>query len=87
MIEVKYTRRFIKSYSRLRSDIKSKVRKRVELFRERRNHSLLKVHKLHGVLEGAWSFTIDFSYRVIFEYLNEKVAIMLEVGDHNIYGK
>ena len=87
MISILYSRKFIRSYNRLDNSFKNKVKSKIKLLKNRENHGSLRVHKLHGEFTNVWSFSIDYSCRITFEYLSDKKVIMLDIGDHNIYKK
>lgn len=85
-MEIFYTVKFKREYKKLSSDIQTKAEKREVIFRKNPFSSKLKTHKLKGELDDFWSFSIDFSYRIIFELNNDKsVAIFHSVGNHDIY--
>jgi len=49
---------------------------------------LLHTHKLKGDLAGSWACTVDFEYRIVFEFVpdgkTQKEVILLEaVGTHD----
>ncbi|NEQ40660.1 MAG: type II toxin-antitoxin system mRNA interferase toxin, RelE/StbE family [Okeania sp. SIO3I5] len=51
-------------------------------------HHSLRTHKLRGDLVGCWSCCVDYSYRIIFEFVldpeEEKEAILLlNIGTHD----
>lgn len=45
----------------------------------------LKTHKLTGKLRNYWSFSIDFQYRIIFEFAGKEIIWFHSVGTHEIY--
>lgn len=86
MIEVGYTASFLRRYKKLDIPTQQEARVAIEKFKDRKNHSVLKVHKLSGVLTGKLSFSINFSDRIIFEWSKDKkTAYFLDIGDHGIY--
>jgi mRNA-degrading endonuclease YafQ of YafQ-DinJ toxin-antitoxin module len=34
-------------------------------------HRGLNTHKLKGGLAGSWAFTVDFEYRIVFEFVRD----------------
>ncbi|HAC62837.1 MAG TPA: plasmid stabilization protein [Cyanothece sp. UBA12306] len=36
-------------------------------------YSILRTHKLKGQLEGKWSCSIDYSYRIVFKLIENNV--------------
>ena len=87
MITVEYTRRFLRDFSRLPSELQVEVIEKIQLFGNPRNHQVLRVHKLHGAFTGKMSFSVNYRFRIIFEYTGgkKKVAALITVGDHDIY--
>ncbi len=87
MIEVWYSKEFVRKYSKLEPHIKKEVKRRIEDFKDRRNHGRLEVHKLTGRMKGKSSFSVDYHNRIVFQYdtSNKNIAYLLDVGDHSIY--
>ena len=85
MLTVFYTPGFIREYDKLQSDLQKEVKERIELFRNDPRHPFLRVHKLKGVLRKRWSFSVNYSYRIIFEYDSKNSVALLSVGNHAIY--
>ncbi|MBD2020250.1 type II toxin-antitoxin system mRNA interferase toxin, RelE/StbE family [Leptolyngbya sp. FACHB-36] len=47
-------------------------------------HPSLRTHKLTGNLSGIWACSIDYSYRVLFEFVDEEATILLlNLGSHD----
>ena len=59
--------------------------KKIELFRNRKNHKRLEVHKLHGKYVGFFGFSIDRKNRIMFEWISDDEVRLHTVGDHDIY--
>ena len=55
------------------------------LFRANPFDPILRTHKLHGKEKEAWAFWIDYTYRIKFIFLNDDVALFLDIGTHEIY--
>jgi addiction module RelE/StbE family toxin len=85
MIQVVYTPGFLKEYSKLDLSLKVEVREKVELFKEDPRHPFLKTHKLKGAMKGYFSFSVNYKYRVVFEYDTKKTVALLSVGGHDVY--
>lgn len=85
MITVGYTREFIRRYDKLRDTLKEEIKEKIQLFKDRKNHQRLKVHKLHGKYRGFFGFSIDRKYRIMFEWISKTEARLHTVGDHSIY--
>lgn len=85
MITVSYKPSFIKKVQQLERELYEEVLEKIELFKNLRNHTLLKVHKLHGQLKNCYSFSVDYKVRIVFQYESKKEAVLLSIGDHAIY--
>lgn len=52
-------------------------------------HPTLKTHKLSGDLAGIWACSIDYNYRILFEFIissndaEEDAILLLNIGDHD----
>ena len=87
MIKVGYTQEFIRAYDKLPTALKEEVKEKIELFKDRKSHQRLKVHKLHGRHTRHWGFSVNYAYRIMFDYLGKgkNSVALLTVGDHDIY--
>lgn len=77
--------RFEKAYRRLPIEVKLKAEKKESIFRTDPFDARLDPHKLHGKLKSKWSFSIDYRYRILFEFDSDKNVTFLDIGDHAIY--
>ncbi len=86
MIEVSYTKKFLKMFNAINPDLQDRVVERIELFRDVKNHKNLEVHKLHGKFKGLYAFSIDRKNRISFQYTkNKQEVILFALGSHDIY--
>ena len=51
-------------------------------------HSSLRTHKLKGDLSNVWSCSIDYNYRILFEFVEnsedkEEAILLLNLGSHD----
>lgn len=72
------------SLKKLNVSLVEKVLERTLIFKKDPFDPRLKTHKLHGKLKNQWSFSVDNTYRIIFEFDGPDV-IFLDVGDHDLY--
>ncbi|MEK7531546.1 MAG: type II toxin-antitoxin system RelE/ParE family toxin [Patescibacteria group bacterium] len=84
-MKISYAPVFIRQYNKLDGELQNEIVEKIELFRKKENHKLLRVHKLKGNLLGSFSFSVNYRFRIIFEYLSKNEAVLLLVGDHEIY--
>ena len=59
-----------------------KFNKQLRLFRDNPNHPSLNTEKLSPKLAGLYSFRIDRKYRVIFHFLPDGEAQIIDINDH-----
>lgn len=79
------TPRFEDDFLGLSVKVKSKAKRKIELFEADCFDRSLDTHKLHGVLSELWSFSIGDTYRVIFKFLPNQEVIYYRIGTHKIY--
>jgi addiction module RelE/StbE family toxin len=85
-MRILYSSKFIKQYRRLPLKIKILFEEKEEIFRINQYDVTLKTHKLHGVFKGYYSFSVNYKYRVIFDYGENNDTINFhQVGTHDIY--
>lgn len=85
MINVVYKPTFVRSLGKFEPELQEEVFEKIELFKKRSNHKALKVHKLKGGLMGRYSFSVNYKVRIVFRYLSKDEAVLLIVGDHDVY--
>lgn len=89
VISIEYSKRFKKSYKRLDKLVQLQVIKKEKIFRQNCFDSRLNTHKLSGDLEGLWAFSINRSYRIVFEFKDGKAGFVgfINIGTHEqVYG-
>lgn len=85
-MDLGFTPQFRRQFKKLPKELQNEVLEKIELFQDIDQHQTLKVHKLQGRLEGRWSFSVNYRYRIIFTWeTRDRAAILLAVGDHSIY--
>ncbi len=84
-MEIVYRPEFVRLYNKLNLPLREEIKDKIELFKNISNHKTLKVHKLHGRLRNRYSFSVNYRYRIVFEYMNKKTVALLSVGSHDIY--
>ncbi len=87
MIDIWYTREFLRAYAKLEPKLKDEVKRRIAEFRNPKNHASLAVHSLKGRMKGRRSFSVNYRYRIVFQYADKtkSAAYLFEVGDHDVY--
>lgn len=84
-MEVTYSPRFLRQLKKLNKPLQDEVVEKIELFKDVTNHKQLKVHSLHGKFQTYHSFSVNYAYRIIFDYVSKNEVVLLKVGDHDIY--
>lgn len=84
-MKIFYTKKFEREYKKLNIEIKLKVESRENIFRKNPHTSTLKTHKLSGELGDFWSFSVDYTYRIIFEFIDDGNVFFHSIGSHDIY--
>ena len=87
MIDIIYTKTFLKQLKKLDKNFVEEIIKKIELFKNPENHKRLEVHKLHGRLSDKYAFSINRKDRIFFVYGLKNEAILLTVDDHNFYSR
>lgn len=84
-MQIVLTSEFLRDYKKLPLYLKKRLHKRESIFRNNPFDVRLKTHKLSGRLKCLWSFSVDYYYRVIFEFRKNNTVYFHCVGDHDIY--
>lgn len=85
MITVVFRPNFLRQYRKLPSALQQEAKEKIALFRENSNNPQLKGHKLKGKMKGSLSFSVNYRFRIIFEYENPRRVALLAIGDHDVY--
>jgi len=84
-VKLIYAPTFIRQYKKLPQALQEEIKEKIELFKEKQNHTFLKTHKLKGSLKNKWSFSVNYKYLIIFKHTQNQEIALLSVGDHEIY--
>ena len=84
-MDVAFTPQFKRQFKKLESDLQDEALDKIDLFANPKNHTALKVHKLKGPLRNRYSFSVNYKVRIVFMYLTPPEAVLLAIGDHDIY--
>lgn len=85
MIGLIYAPRFVRQFKRLHIELQEETFQKIDLFRNVKNHAVLKVHKLHGKFSNSYSFSVNYKTRIVFEYVSKTEVALLSIGDHDVY--
>ena len=87
MFDLVYAPRFVRQFKKLDADLQDEIVAKLELFKNKSNHEGLKVHKLKGHLKKYYSFSVNYSFRIVFSYGSKNDVHILSVGNHRLYKK
>ena len=71
MLHIYYKPSFIRQLKKLTENAQDEVIEKIELLKNEKNHTALKVHKLHGILKGSLSFYVNYKIRKVFVFASE----------------
>ncbi len=75
--------RALKKWRKKHPDLMPLFEKRLLQFCEEPFHPSLRTHSLTGNLQGYWAFSINYQYRLVFTFLSESEALIINVGTHD----
>lgn len=84
-MRIYYSKKFAREYKKLPDKIKLIAEKKEKVFRKNPFQPQLKTHKLTGKLKSYWAFSLDYQYRIIFEFADKDIIWFHSVGTHEIY--
>lgn len=83
--EVHRTNRFKQSYKKSPPHIQDSFDKKIKIFSQDPFYPGLGTHKLHGKLDSYRAFYLIDGWRVLFEFQNSNIVLLINVGDHDDY--
>lgn len=84
-MKIGYKPIFIRQYKKLPPELQEEAKQKIQLFIQDPQHPFLKTHKLKGPLKQFFSFSVNYEYRIVFEYESSEKAVLLMIGNHDIY--
>ncbi|MEK7161564.1 MAG: type II toxin-antitoxin system mRNA interferase toxin, RelE/StbE family [Patescibacteria group bacterium] len=85
IVKIHYSSGFLRALRKLPVEPSRELDERIELFKSDCFHSRLKTHKLKGTLQGHWAFSLNYRYRILFEFVGKGEVLFEDTGDHSIY--
>lgn len=76
-----FTRAFKKRIAKNKA-LEEKFWKKAEVFVKNPFDQSLKTHKLSGVLDEVWSFSVEYDCRILFYFLSQKRVVFIDIGSH-----
>lgn len=77
---------FEKRYRNLPEPVKRLAEQKEVLFSKNPFDPRLRTHKLHGKFKDLYAFSINRSYRIIFDFISADIVRFHTIGKHDIYG-
>lgn len=84
-MEIELSSRFKKSFRKLHPRIQKKAIEKTAVFRANPFTAKLDTHKLHGEKKEEWAFSVDYTYRISFVFLEVSKILFTDIGTHDIY--
>ncbi|MCH8821678.1 type II toxin-antitoxin system mRNA interferase toxin, RelE/StbE family [Patescibacteria group bacterium] len=84
-MKILYSLKFGKEYKKLPDNIKDIAEQKEAIFQNNPFNLKLKTHKLKGKFRNYYSFSITYSYRIVFRFLTKNKVLFVDCGDHSIY--
>lgn len=84
-MNIYYSKKFAREYKKLPLKVKKAAEGKEAVFRNNPLDASLKTHKLTGRLKDFWSLSINYKYRIIFEFAKKDEIWLHSVGSHAIY--
>lgn len=83
--EIQYAPLFVRNFRKLTPKEKVIAYQKEDIFRQNAFDQKLRTHKLKGGVKDKWSFSITYSHRVIFKFIDQDTALFYDIGSHDIY--
>lgn len=78
-----YVLKKIKQIKQRDKKLAEKIEKQLIIFKSNPKHPSLRIHKLTGKEEDAWSISITTSLRMIYKLLEKNIAYFSDIGTHD----
>ena len=79
--------RFKRSYKKQPSHIQDDFDEKIRIFISNPFHPSLHTHKVSGNLADYYAFYLRDGYRVLFDFGEDGVVLLINIGSHNDYKK
>jgi len=81
-MRIDYSRAFLRKVDKLPLKEQKRLSERIEWFKNNSKDPRLKVHMLSGKMKGYFSFSLDYSKRTIFVWIESNTVLFVDVGSH-----
>jgi len=72
-------RKAVKAHPHLRD----RISECLETFANEPFQPALRTHKLSGKLSGLWTFVVEYDCRIVFRFLDDGNALLVDIGKHD----
>ena len=76
------TPKFSRQLKKLPGDIQGKVKEKLKILQEDPNHPSLRTKRHNS--SGYFESSINMYYRVLWDYEDESIILLIMIGDHSI---
>ncbi len=84
-MKIWYSAKFERLYRKLPAEIKELAETREKIFLIDPFDSRLKTHKLHGRFSEFFAFSLNYKYRIVFDFHTKDIIRFHAIGLHDIY--
>ncbi len=85
-MEISFAPNFLRTLRSLPLALREEVKEKIFLLQDQKNHHSLRVHKLKGRLGRCYAFSVNYKFRIIFQYVGKPPrAYLINIGDHDLY--
>jgi len=84
-LQIVYAPSFLRQIKSLEKLLLEEAVEKIELLKNEDSHKFLKVHKLKGKMGGLYSFSVNYKFRIVFQYESKNAVDLLWIGTHDIY--
>ena len=90
-MKIAWTPKSMRAFKRLirkNPQLRPLIAKTLKQLEDNHFHPSLRTHKLTGDLSDTWSCSIDYQYRILFEFIKDSKAeenaiLLLNIGSHD----
>jgi addiction module RelE/StbE family toxin len=75
--------RILKKWRRKNPQMAARFDERLSLFAQNPFEPSLRTHRLSGDLKELWAMSISYQYRLVFKFLPENKALLIDLGTHD----
>jgi len=75
--------RILKKWKKKHPDLIANFQDALTQFTENPFHPSLKTHILSGKLKEYWAISITYEYRLVFKFISENKALLIDIGTHD----